>query len=99
LQLALFTSFYSGDKINEMGGECSTHRGDEKYILAGELDAQRPLGRSRCRQDNIEMDLKKISCEGVNWFRMRYTRPAELLSDSQELFYMDNFCRILTMVC
>jgi hypothetical protein len=32
------------------------------------LERERPLGRSRCRwKDNIEIDLREVRCEGVDW--------------------------------
>jgi len=48
--------YYSGDQSekNEMGGECSTFRGEERYVV-GRPEGMRPLGRSRHRlRDNIK---------------------------------------------
>jgi hypothetical protein len=37
-------------------------------ILIGKVGGRRPLGRSRhIQEDNTEMDLKEIGCEGMDW--------------------------------
>jgi hypothetical protein len=44
-----------------MGGKCSTHGRDEKYVLVGKLEGKRPLGRPRRRwEDNTVIDLREI---------------------------------------
>jgi len=38
-------------------------------------EGMRPLGRPRRRwEDNIKMDLKKVSCEGVHWIDLAQDR-------------------------
>jgi hypothetical protein len=52
-----------------MGGACST-QGDIRNayeVLFGRPEGKRPVGRPRrCWEENTEMDLKEIGCEGVN---------------------------------
>jgi hypothetical protein len=37
-------------------------------VLVGKPEGKRPLGRPRCRwEDNINMDLQEVGCEGLNW--------------------------------
>jgi hypothetical protein len=36
-------------------------------VLVGKPEGKRPLGRPRCRRENIKMDLKKVGCGGMNW--------------------------------
>jgi hypothetical protein len=53
-----------------MGGAFSTNGGEEKfiYILVGKPEGNRPLGRQRRRWvDNIQMDLREIGWDGVEW--------------------------------
>ena len=48
---------------NVMRRACSSYGGEKVVyrVLVGKSDAGRPLGRSRCRQeDNIEMNLRKV---------------------------------------
>jgi hypothetical protein len=45
------------------------------FILVGKPEAQRPLGRSRCRwEENIIMDLREIGWEGVDWMHLTQDR-------------------------
>jgi hypothetical protein len=39
-------------------------------ILVGKHEGKRPLGRPRCRWEDIKVDLREIRCEGVDWLRM-----------------------------
>jgi hypothetical protein len=40
-------------------------------ILIGKRERNRPLGRPRRRwDDNIEMDLAGIGCEGIGWIQL-----------------------------
>jgi hypothetical protein len=50
----------NGEALDEMGGICSTHRNDEKFIqdfFFGNPEENRPLGRPRRRLEDIRMDL------------------------------------------
>jgi hypothetical protein len=56
---------------------CGTHReGRGVYrILAGRLEAKRPLGRPRRRwEDNIKLDLREIGIDGANWIQLTQDR-------------------------
>jgi hypothetical protein len=60
-----------------MRGACSAHGEDEKcvQILVGKPEGKRPLGRpKRRRDDNIEMDLKEIGLNDVNWIHVAQDR-------------------------
>jgi hypothetical protein len=54
-----------------MGGACSTNGGEEECIygiLVGKPEGKRPLGRPRRRWvDNINLDLREIGWNGVDW--------------------------------
>jgi hypothetical protein len=44
-------------------------------ILVGRPEGKRPLGRPRCRwEDNIEMFLREIGLEYVDWINMAWDR-------------------------
>jgi hypothetical protein len=51
----VLTQYYSGDKIeeNEMGGECSMYRGEERRgiyrVMVGKPESKKPLGSPRRR--------------------------------------------------
>jgi hypothetical protein len=45
-----------------MGENRNTHR-----VLVGKLKEKRPVGRLRCRWEDMKTKLKEIGCEGVNW--------------------------------
>jgi hypothetical protein len=36
-------------------------------ILVGKPEGKGPLGRPRCREDNIKMDLREIGWGGMDW--------------------------------
>jgi hypothetical protein len=41
--------------------------------LVGKPEGKRPLGRPRLIwEDNIEMDLQKVVCEGMEWINLAY---------------------------
>jgi hypothetical protein len=45
--------------------------GENEYILVGKSDGKRPLGRPRRRWvDNIQIDLREIGWDGVDWIDM-----------------------------
>jgi hypothetical protein len=54
-----------------MGGGHVSHVGEIRNtfkIIVRNLEGKKPLGRHSHRwEDNIEMDLKEIGCEGMDW--------------------------------
>jgi hypothetical protein len=53
-----------------VGGACSTHEVDEKYVqnLVGKPEGKKPLRRPRLRwEDKTKIYLKEVGCEGVDW--------------------------------
>jgi hypothetical protein len=60
-----------------MGGTYSTHGRDEKFGLP---EGKGPLGRPIRRwEDNIEIYIREISWEGVDWMRLRRGTSGGLL--------------------
>jgi hypothetical protein len=50
-----------------MGEACSAHRKINAYkILVGKSEGKKPLGRSRCRKDNIKTNLSKMVLGNVD---------------------------------
>jgi hypothetical protein len=44
-------------------------------VLVGKSEGKRPLGRSRRRwEDNINIDLQEMGCEGMEWIDMAQDR-------------------------
>ena len=44
-------------------------------VLVGKPEGKRPMGRPRCRwEDNINMDLQKVGCEGMDWIELAQNR-------------------------
>jgi hypothetical protein len=44
-------------------------------VLLGKPEGKRPLGRPRRRwEDNINMDLQNLGCEGMNWIELAQDR-------------------------
>jgi hypothetical protein len=60
-----------------MGGACSTN-GEKRNayrILVGKPEGKRPVGRSRrWWVDNINMDLRELGWDGVDWMHMAQDR-------------------------
>jgi hypothetical protein len=53
-----------------MGGACGADGGGGVYRgLVGKPEEKRPLGRPRCRCENIRMDLQEVGCGGyeLDW--------------------------------
>jgi hypothetical protein len=53
-----------------LGGTCSTHGSEEKWIkeFGGEPEKRRPLGRRKRRMgDNIEIGFKEVAWKGIDW--------------------------------
>ena len=74
----LLTKYCSVNNIekNEIGGACRTNgeRRGVHWVLLGETEGKRPLGRPRHRwEDNIELDLQEVGCGvwiGSNWLKI-----------------------------
>jgi hypothetical protein len=45
-------------------------------ILFGKSEGKRPLGRPRCRCENIRMGLREIECGGVDWMHLDQERTS-----------------------
>jgi hypothetical protein len=43
-------------------------------VLAEEHEGKRPLGRTRCRWEDIKMDLQEVGCEGLGWIELAQDR-------------------------
>jgi hypothetical protein len=56
-----------------MGGTCSTHGGNEKYVqdFRQKTEGKTPLGDMRRWEDNIKTDLNEILCEDVAQIRVQ----------------------------
>jgi hypothetical protein len=40
-------------------------------VFMGKPEGKRPLGRTRCKwEDNIQMDLQEVGCEGMEWIEL-----------------------------
>jgi len=39
-------------------------------ILVGKSEGKRPLGRCRCRWEDVRIDLRQIGWEGVDWIHL-----------------------------
>jgi hypothetical protein len=54
---------------------CIGERRGVYRVLVGQLKGRRPLGRSRCRQeDNMKMHLREIQIDGANWIWLAQDR-------------------------
>ena len=43
-------------------------------VLVGKLEGRRPLGRPRCRWEDIRMDLQEVECGGMDWIDVAQDR-------------------------
>jgi hypothetical protein len=59
-----------------MGRACSTdgEKGNAYRLLVRKSDGKRPLGRPRCRVDNIRMDLGEVGWDDVVWIGLAKDR-------------------------
>jgi len=39
-------------------------------VSVGSPEGKRPLGRPRCRWENIKLDFREIGISGANWIRL-----------------------------
>jgi len=39
-------------------------------VLVGKPEGKRPLGRPRCRWEDIKMDLQEVGCGGMDWIEL-----------------------------
>jgi hypothetical protein len=72
-----YTFLYGKEiKEDEVGGHVARMgEGRGVYrVLVGRPEGKRPLGRLRCREDNIKMDLRDIGIDGVNWIQLAQDR-------------------------
>ena len=55
-----------------MGRTCSTYGAIQKCIqsLVGKPESKRPLGRQRCRWEDIKMDLKEMGSDPRDWIAL-----------------------------
>ena len=60
-----------------MGGACSAY-GERRGLyraLVGKPEGKRPHGRLRHKwENNINMDLQEVGCEGMNWTELAQDR-------------------------
>jgi hypothetical protein len=76
--IVLLTQHCSGDQIekNEVD-EASRCMGESRNVyrvLVGKPEGKRPLGRPRCRWEDIITDLQKEGCEGMDWIDVAQDR-------------------------
>jgi len=60
-----------------VGGTCSTYGESSGVyrVLVGKPERKRPLGRPRRRwEDNINLDLQEVGCEGMDWIDLAQDR-------------------------
>ena len=58
------------EHVARMGESSGVYR-----VLVGESEGKRPLGRPRFMwEDNINMDLQKVGCRGVDWIVLAQDR-------------------------
>jgi hypothetical protein len=47
-----------------------SEKGNSHGVLVGKPKGKRPLGRSRCREDNIKIDLRETEWGGMDWIHV-----------------------------
>jgi len=68
-------------------------------VLVGESEGKRPLGRPRFMwEDNINMDLQKVGCRGVDWIVLAQDRDRwrALVNAVMNLWVLKNSGNLLT---
>jgi hypothetical protein len=68
-------------------------------VLVGKFEWKRPLGRRRRRwKDNIQMDIKEIQQEGVDWIHLAQVRDRwrALVNTIMNLWVPQNAVNFLT---
>jgi hypothetical protein len=67
----LLTKYYSGDKIKKMRWAGHVARTVDRRgacrVLLERTEGRRPLGRPRCRGNDIKMDLQEAGWGGMDW--------------------------------
>jgi hypothetical protein len=43
-------------------------------VLVGKPEKKRPLGRPRCRWEDIRMNLQDVGCGGMDWIELAQDR-------------------------
>jgi hypothetical protein len=43
-------------------------------VLVGKPKGKKPLGRPRCRWEDIRMNLQEVGCEGMDWIELAQDR-------------------------
>ena len=43
-------------------------------VLVGKPEGKRPPGRTRCRWEDIKMDLQEVGCGGMDWIELAQDR-------------------------
>jgi hypothetical protein len=43
-------------------------------ILVGKPEGKRPIGRPRCRWEDIKMDIQEVGCGGMDWIELAQDR-------------------------
>jgi hypothetical protein len=55
--------------VARMGEERDVYR-----VLVGKPEGKRPLGRPRCRWEDITIDLQEVGCGGMDWIELAQDR-------------------------
>jgi hypothetical protein len=64
----VYNSLNCHNELDEIGRTCSRHRERKNTyrVLVGKPEGKKPVGRPRW-EDDIEMDLRKITLSGLDW--------------------------------
>ena len=82
------------EHVARMGESSGVYR-----VLVGESEGKRPLGRPRFMwEDNINMDLQKVGCRGVDWIVLAQDRDRwrALVNAVMNLWVLKNSGNLLT---